>query len=165
MYPVKIIKKEEMKVTAFVLQTTFADNRQAEEIPPFFHRIMAEETLEEVPDRINKNQICVVARKENSPAFEYCMGVETSGFDHTSAGMRTLTLPACTYAAAPFVKRGNADVLKAFKFITEIWMPDNGYRPNVSAPAFIYYDERFIPIYKELGYDGNPVAEIFVPVT
>jgi hypothetical protein len=33
--------------------------------------------------------------------------------------------------------------LTAFTFITETWMPQNGYRPNVSAPAFIYYDERF----------------------
>jgi hypothetical protein len=40
MYQVNTTQQGEKKVTAFVLQTTFADNRQAEEIPPFFHGIM-----------------------------------------------------------------------------------------------------------------------------
>jgi hypothetical protein len=61
--------------------------------------------------------------------------------------------------------RANWPFVDGHKFITEIWMPDNGYRPNASTPAFIYCDERFIPIYKKTGYEGNPVAEIFVPVT
>jgi hypothetical protein len=40
MYSVAIQRVEEKKVVAFALHTTFVENRQAKEIPPFFHRVM-----------------------------------------------------------------------------------------------------------------------------
>ena len=164
MYEVKIAEKGEMKVTALVLHTTFEGNRQAEEIPPFFHRVMEEETLESVPDRANENQICAIVRDQDGQELDYYMGVETSTFDHTPQAMKTLTIPAAKYATAAFIKRGNPDVLNAFMFLTGQWIPENGYAQNQNAPVFIYYDEKFLPIYKEQGYAGNPVAEIYVPI-
>jgi predicted transcriptional regulator YdeE len=164
MYEVEIVDREEMSVTALVLHTTFAANKQAEEIPPFFHRVMEEETLEGVPNRLNANQICVVVRKAGSPEFDYYMGVETDGLAHVPEGMEGIIILAGKYARTAFVKRGNADVLAAFRYVTENWLPENNHAPKVTVPAFIYYDERFIPIFKEQGYAGNPVASIYVPV-
>ncbi|MDY6954112.1 MAG: GyrI-like domain-containing protein [Thermodesulfobacteriota bacterium] len=164
MYSVEVASLEEKKVVALVLRTSFVENRQAEEIPPFFHRVMEENTLETIPNRINSNQICAVRTIEDSPQFDYYMGVEVSTFDDIPAEMKTLTLPAGRYAVTSFVKRGNADVLQAFKYITEKWLPEKGYTQDHGSPVFIYYDERFIPVYRKEGYDGNPVAEIFVPV-
>ena len=40
MYSVEVISKDEMKIVGLVLRTTFMGNRQAEEIPPFFHKVM-----------------------------------------------------------------------------------------------------------------------------
>ncbi|MBN2126205.1 MAG: GyrI-like domain-containing protein [Deltaproteobacteria bacterium] len=164
MYSVEIKSIDEMKITALVLHNTFVGNRQAEEIPPFFHKVMAEETLEGVPNRVNSNQICAIDKKENSPEFDYYMGVEVSDYTDIPDGMEALTIPAGDYAVASFVKRGNADVLQAFGYITEKWIPENRYKQDYNVPVFIYYDERFIPVYKEKGYDGNPVAEIYIPV-
>ncbi len=120
--------------------------------------------MEQVPDRVNGNQICAIVKEETSPEFDYYMGVEVSGFESVPDGMKPLAIPACQYAAAPFVKRGNPDVLSVFQFIAGKWMTENGYIQNTAVPAFIYYDERFIPVYKKEGYAGNPVAEIFIPI-
>jgi predicted transcriptional regulator YdeE len=164
MYSVEIKSVGEKKIAALVLHTTFAGNRQAEEIPPFFHKTMEDETLDSVPNRANSNQICAIIKKENSPELDYYMGVEVSSYDDVPEGMGTLTIPGSNYAVASFIKRGNADVLRAVGYITEKWIPENGYKQNYEVPVFVYYDERFIPIYKEKGYDGNPVAEIYIPV-
>lgn len=43
-------------------------------------------------------------------------------------------------------------------------MPENGYKQNYKVPVFIYYDDRFIPVYREERCDGNPVAGIYVSV-
>jgi predicted transcriptional regulator YdeE len=120
--------------------------------------------LEGVPLRVNSNQICAIDKKEDSPEFDYYMGVEVKDLHDVPKGMKSLTIPAGNYAVASFVKRGNADVLQAFMFITEKWIPETGYTQNRQVPLFIYYDERFIPVCKEKGYDGNPVAQIYVPV-
>jgi predicted transcriptional regulator YdeE len=164
MYSVEIVKKEEKKVVGLALHTTFKGNRQAEEIPPFFHKVMEDGTLENVPNRSNTNQLCAIVKEQTSPDFDYYMGVETTGFDNVPDGMKTLDIPANRYAVTSFVKRGNADVLKAFKYLTDQWIPENGYTQDLETPLFIYYDHRFIPIYKDKGYAGNPVAEIYIPI-
>jgi predicted transcriptional regulator YdeE len=51
MYSVEIVKEEEKKVVGLALHTTFTANRQAEEIPPFFHKVMEDGTLENVPNQ------------------------------------------------------------------------------------------------------------------
>ncbi len=164
MYEVKITNQKEKKVVGLVLHTTFAENKQAQEIPPFFHKIMEEDTLENVPNRINENQICVFVMKKGSPNFDYYMGVEVSSYETIPEGMETITIPASSFAAAPFIKRGNPDGLKAFKHLTENWLPEKGYILEMGVPMFIYYDERFIPSFKDHGYDGTQIAEMNIPV-
>lgn len=44
-------------------------------------------------------------------------------------------------------------------------IPADGVKPDFSLPAFIVCNERFLPIFRANGYDDNPVAQIFVPVT
>ncbi|MBU1175504.1 MAG: GyrI-like domain-containing protein [Alphaproteobacteria bacterium] len=164
MFNVELIDTDEKRIVGPVLHTSFLDNLQAREVPDFFHRIMDDGTLDAVPDRINANQICAFVKPPDSPEFDYYMAVEVSGFDHVPADMKSLILPACRCATTSLVKRGNADVMAAMRYIMQDWMTANGLRPDFSLPAFIYYDDRFLPIFKAKGYAGNPVAQLFVPV-
>ena len=164
MYSVEIVNQDEKKLVGMLLHTTFANNRQAEEIPPFFHGIMEQGTLDTVPDRLDANQICAFVKPENAPELDYYMAVEVSGFDKVPEGMHTLTIPAARCATVSFVKRGNKDVMATMQYLLTNWIPASGLRPNLVAPAFISYDERFIPVFKEKGYDGDPVAQLFIPV-
>jgi len=164
MYSVEIKSKEEMKIIGFVLRTTFLQNLQAEEIPPFFHKVMEAKTLKSVPNRANNNQICVIDRKADSPEFSYYMGVEVNNYDEIPEGMETITIPASNFAVASFTKRGNKDVLMAVKHITEIWIPENEYTEDHQKPGCIYYDESFITGYEGQGYEGNLTAKVFIPV-
>lgn len=163
-YQVEIVTKSESKIVAFVLHTTFVENRQAREIPPFFHKIMEENSLESVPNRINKNQVCVFDKKPDSPAFDYYMGVEVNSVDSLPKDMKTFVIPESMYAATSFVKTGNMDVLQALKYLTEKWIPESEYKQNQAYPVFINYGEKFISIYKTVGYDGKPVATLYIPV-
>jgi len=101
-------------MTALLLHATLVENGEAKKIPPFFHKVMEDNTLESVPNRVNSNQICAIDEKENSPEVDYYMGVEASSYNDIPGGMTTLTIPASNYAVISFVKRGNADVLQAF---------------------------------------------------
>jgi len=164
MYSVKIISKEEMKIIGLILKTTFLKNRQAEEIPPLFHKVMEVGTMKSVPNRVNNNQICVIDRNENSPYFDYYIGVEVNNFDEIPEGMVDLTISAGNYAVTSFLKKGNKDVLMAVKHITDKWIPENGYEMDHQKPGCIYYDEDFITGYEENGYEGNLIAKVFIPV-
>lgn len=164
MYDVKVVEKAEKKVVALVLHTTFAKNSQAQEIPPFFHETMEKGILDHVPNRIDANQICAIVLNPGSPEFDYYMGVEVSSFENVPQKMETLIIPDSKFAYTPFIKKGNPDVLEAFNYLTEKWIPENGYALKPNVPLFIYYDERFIPSFKEHGYDGTQIAEMNIPV-
>jgi predicted transcriptional regulator YdeE len=164
MYEVEIVERKVKKVVGLLLRTTFVENRQAEEIPPFFHKNMEEGTLEDVPNRINQNQICAMVKKPDSPEFDYYMGVEVSRFGDVPDGMVSLVIPESRFACAPFVKTGNPDALKVLGYLTESWLPQNGLSINPDVPLFIHYDERFIPSFKDHGYDGTQIAEMNMPV-
>lgn len=161
-YTIEIKTIKEKKIVAFLLKTSFAENRQAKEIPPFFHQVMEDRSLEDVPNRLNDNQVCILDRK--GELFDYYMGVEVSNFENVPKGMKTYIIPASKYVVVSFIKRGNQDGLDVVGFTLHKWIPENGYTFNKGIPPFINYGKKFIPIYYEKGYAGNPVGEFWVAI-
>ncbi len=159
----KIIEKPEMSIVGITLKTSFKDDRNKTEIPPFFHNVLEEGKLEQIPDRLNTNQLCVFEMKKDNPDFNYTMGVEVSKTDNAPHEMTKLTLPAGKYVAIKIIKRGPEDVGQAFGYIYKEYIPNSIYIPT-GEPAFIYYDDEFFNIYNEKGYAGNPLATVYVPV-
>ena len=160
---IQIVRREGMEVTGLVLHTSFLNQQHAQDVPPFFHRVLAEGRLEALPHRVNRNQLCVFLREQNSLEFDYLMGVEVAPGSPAPAGMQQVVLPAGEYAMVSIVKRGPQDVGAAFAAIYEQWLPLSGYRPT-GAPGFVYYDDRFFSIFNRVGYAGNPVADVYVPI-
>lgn len=159
----KIVEKPEMHVVGISLQTSFTNERNKHEIPPFFHNVLKEKKLDDVENRLNNNQLCVFEMKRGNPDFRYTMGVEVSASRNASFSMTALTLPASRYVSVRTIKRGPEDVSKAFGYIYKDYIPNSIYIPT-GAPAFIYYDEEFFNVFNEKGYAGNPMATVFVPV-
>lgn len=159
----KIIEKPEMTVVGITLKTSFKDDRNKTEIPPFFHHVLEEGKLEKVPDRLNSNQLCVFEMKRDNPDFNYTMGVEVSKTENSPNEMTKLKLPASKYVAIKIIKRGPEDVGRAFGYIYKEFIPNSIYIPT-GEPAFIYYDDEFFSIYNEKGYAGNPLATVYVPI-
>jgi predicted transcriptional regulator YdeE len=58
-----------MQVVGITLKTSFKNDRNKTEIPPFFHRVLQEGKLELVPDRLNSNQLCVFEMKKGDRDF------------------------------------------------------------------------------------------------
>ena len=160
---VKMIEKPEMHVAGISLQTSFTNDRNKKEIPPFFHHVLEEGKLERVPDRLNTHQLCVFEMKKDNPDFNYTMGVEVSQFSNAPAEMTRLTLPASLYVSIKIIKRGPEDVGRAFGYIYKEFIPGSIYVPT-GEPAFIYYDDEFFSVFNEKGYAGNPMATVYVPV-
>lgn len=161
-YTIEIKTIEEKKVVAFLLKTSFAENRQAKEIPPFFHQVMEDRSLENVPNRLNDDQVCVLDRKGD--LFDYYMGVEVSNFENVPEGMKTYIIPASKYVVVSFIKRGNKDGLDVAGFTLNKWIPENGYTFNNGIAPFMNYGKKFSQIYYEKGYAGNPVGEFWVAI-
>ena len=160
---IKIVEKEEMHIVGITLKTSFKDERHKTEIPPFFHLVLKEGKLETVPCRLNSNQLCVFDMKKDKPDFNYTMGVEVSNASSAAPEMTRLTLPASQYVAIKIIKRGPEDVGKAFGHIYKEFIPKSIYVPT-GEPAFIYYDEEFFSIFNTVGYAGNPLATVYVPI-
>ncbi len=158
-----ISEKEKMVVSGIELKTSFAEGRQAREIPPFFHGNYGNKVLSNIPGRINENTLCVFFRKPESPDFTYFMGVETDSESIKADGLISHVIEAKTYASLEIIKRGNEDVGRAFALIVEDWLPESGWQ-LADGPAFIYYDQRFKSIYEAEGYSGNPPATVYVPI-
>lgn len=160
---VKIVSKNAIRAIGLTIKTTFQQNRQATEVPKFFHDTFESGILDTIDGRINKNQLCIFLINPNSPDFSYFMGVEVNEHTKTPQEFTEHNLGSNLYASLEIIKRGNKDVMEAFKYILEEWMPESGYKPG-KAPAFIYYDDRFIESYKRYGYKNDPPATIFIPV-
>jgi len=158
-----IIEKPAMQIVGISLKTSFKDDRNKTEIPPFFHKILEEKKLDYIPNRLNSNQLCTFEMKRGNPDFVYTMGVEVSKADVSTQNMTHTTLPASRYIAVKIIKRGPVDVGNAFAFIYKEWIPNSIYIPT-GEPAFIYYDDEFFSIYNEKGYAGNPLATVYVPI-
>jgi predicted transcriptional regulator YdeE len=159
----KIVEKSEIKVVGFGLQTSFTDERNKTEIPPFFHKVLEDGKLETVHNRVNANQLCVFKMEKDNPDFTYTMGVEVLDTQNSHQEMTSIVLPESKYVAIRIIKRGPEDVGKAFGYIYKEYIPNSIYVPT-GEPAFIYYDEDFFSIYNEKGYAGNPLATVYVPV-
>lgn len=160
----KIIKMKEIKVIGIVLSTSFKGERQALEIPPFFHKVYKEKKLNVITNRKNINQLCVIRFKgKDSPDFDYIMGTEVNNFNNIPDEMESLILPESEYVKMTIIKRGNEDVSNAFSYIIEKWLPESNYVAS-GLPGFIYYDDRFFSIFDKYGYEGNPIVDIYVSI-
>jgi AraC family transcriptional regulator len=158
-----IVTKEAFKVIGLELRTSFKDGRNKTEIPPFFHKVLEKGRLDDVPNRVNQDQLCIFKFEKDSPDFSYIMGVEVESDREIPEGMVSVDMPASQYATATFIKRGFEDVSRAFGFVDQEWLPKSDYvRGN--SPGFVYYDDRFFSIFNEQGYEGNPVADVYFPV-
>ena len=160
---IKIVNKSDIQVVGITLSTSFKEGQSKKDIPPFFHKTLHEGTLENVPNKLNQNLMCVFLVKPDSPDFTYAIAKEVSSLENLPDGMMPLKLPASTYASVEIIKNGYNDVAPVFKYILEKWTVENGYLP-AKQPGFIYYDDRFIPGYIESGYSDQSVATIFVPI-
>jgi AraC family transcriptional regulator len=159
----KIIEMPAMQVVGITLKTSFKDERNKKEIPPFFHSVLEEGKLDLIPDRLNANQLCVFEMKKDNPDFNYTMGVEVNKTDNAPQDMTKLVLPSSKYASVKIIKRGPEDVGSAFGHIFKEFIPNSIYIPT-GEPAFIYYDEEFFSIFNAKGYAGNPMATVYVPI-
>lgn len=159
----KIIEKPAIQVVGITLKTSFKDERNKIEIPPFFHKVLEERKLDSVSDRLNTNQLCVFEMKKDNPDFNYTMGVEVNKTNNAPQEMTKMVLPAGKYVAVKIIKRGPEDVGSAFGYIFKEFIPNSIYIPT-GEPAFIYYDEEFFSIYNVKGYAGNPLATVYVPI-
>jgi len=160
---IKIVNKADIQAAAITLPTSFKEGKSKKDIPPFFHKTLHDGTLDNVPNKLNQNLMCVFLMKPESPDFTYAIAKEVSSLDNMPEGMTALNLPAAEYASVEIIKNGYDDVAPVFKYIVEKWTAANGYVP-ARQPGFIYYDERFIPGYIKSGYSDQSIATIFVPV-
>lgn len=164
MEQISVIKKAAFTAVGFQLKTTFAGNRQASEIPPFFHKTVTEDGLSIVSNRENEEYLCIFDKKADSPDLDYTIAALAEMPRTDQEDLALVFVPESVYACVRFSKKGNQDVLKILKFMMEEWAPENGYSQNHAGKLFIRYDAQFLAAYRAAGYEGETMAELYFPV-
>ena len=159
----KIVEKPGMKIVGFTLHTTQKNGQNKKEIPPFFHKVYEEKKLESVPYKLDDNQLCIFKIQRNRPEFDYVMGTEVSTKDIIPEGMDFTYLPPSKYVAIKTVKRCPDDIIEVLDYIFKKWIPESEYIPT-GEPPFIFYDNEFFDVFDKVGYAGNPMATVYVPI-
>jgi len=153
----RIISKDDFYVIGKELKTTTLDGRNFEEIPAFWEKVIAEGSLEKIPNKRNATVslgICMDMKDDGS--FLYVIGTEVTTTENVPDGMVVKFIPAATYAV--FTARGEipSAIQKMTRYIYKEWLPKSKYR-LANAPDFELYDERSIR-----GKDSE--VEIYIPV-
>lgn len=160
----KIVDLPAKRVVAFVLHTTFVDNRQARDIPPFFHSVMDERLLDAVPNRADTDVLCIIDRAKNSLDIDYYVGVEVESFEQIPDSMMPLTLRESTCIRTIFRKTANADVVDTVRRMKNHLLPSYGFAQNHDYPLLLRYDQHFVDAYRRSGYAEAPLAKMFMPI-
>lgn len=163
----KVIQLPTMKFVGYKITTSLKNNRQKQDIPPFFHDIYDGNKLDVIKPGGEFKMYCLFNMHENQEDFDYFTAVENNTELNKDTFARIQT-PAGKYIQLEFLKRNNKAVAMIVMFLRLIWIKKNGYKER-KAPFFIVYDERFHKNYKAYGcsgneYLGNPVATMFLPI-
>lgn len=159
--------KPAFKVIGYALETTYEANRQAREIPAFWHHFDAEGLEEKLyrliqPKEHGEYCICFPPNLETGQ-FTYVIGVKTETYEHASEEMFTGEVPEAAYAVFTTSPADDADkgfvqaIAEAWRFIVEEWLPSSGYELAPDKMDLEFYDERCHTA-------KGAVMEIWIPV-
>lgn len=163
----KYIQLPAMKFIGYKITTTLKNNKQKEDIPPFYHKIYDKNKLDVLKSGSELKMYCIFDMCENQLDFNYYVAVENKTTMNDKIYAK-IELPAGKYIEVEVLKRNNKTVNMIMMYMKNIWMKANGYKER-KAPPFILYDERFHTNYQKYGckggdYLGKPFATIFLPV-
>ena len=156
-----------MKFIGFKISTTLRDNKQKEDIPPFYHKIYDNNKLDVLKSGSELKMYCIFDLHKNQEDFDYYVAVENNTVTNEK-NYAEIQIPAGRYLEVEVLKRNNKTVNIIMMYVRKIWMMANGYAER-KAPPFILYDERFHKNYQKFGckgddYLGNPLATLYLPI-
>jgi len=151
----------------YSISTTLKNNKQKEDIPPFYHEIYDNDKLKVVKPDGEFRMYCIFDMHENQEDFDYYVAVENNSVQKDGAYAH-IQIPAGKYIQVELLKRNNKTVAMIMMYIRTLWMKANGFKER-KAPPFIVYDERFHVNFRKFGCKGNdylgyPVANLYIPV-
>ena len=142
---------EPMLVVGLASRQSFSEPK---DIPGQWQKFMA--VYGEIPDKANPIPIGVSANMDEDGNFEYFCAVEVSKFSSSPRGLKSLRIPAQTYAA--FLHRDHvARIGATYAAIWNQWLPDSN-RAAADGPSLERHLETFDP---RTGLGG---VEIWIPV-
>jgi predicted transcriptional regulator YdeE len=163
----KVVQLPARKFVGYKITTTLKNNKQKEDIPPFYHKIYDNNELDPLLSGNELKMHCIFDMHENQEDFDYYIAVENKTAVNDSHYAQT-QLPEGKYIVVEFLKRNNKTVHMIMMYIRNMWMKANQHKERKS-PPFILYDERFHTNYQKHGceganYLGEPVATLYIPV-
>ncbi len=151
----------------YSIATTIKNNKQKEDIPPFYHNIYDNNKLDVLKGSNKFNMYCVFDMHANQFDFDYYIAVENNTGNNNKQ-FAHIQMPKGKYIQLEFLKRNNKTVSLIIVYIKNYWIKQNGYTER-KAPVVILYDDRFHKNYHKYGcinnnYIGAPVATMYIPV-
>ncbi|MCV9933330.1 GyrI-like domain-containing protein [Flavobacterium sp. LS1R47] len=120
----ELITIEEFFIIGLSIRTTNENNQSATDIPALWNKFMTENTIENIPNKIDNSVYSVYTEyeKDYTKPYTTILGCKVSNLDNIPAGMIGKTIAKETYKQ--FTAKGNlADGIVIQKWI-EIWNTD-----------------------------------------
>lgn len=133
----KLVHKESLTFTGYVIETTSKDSKHFNDIPSFWQSIMKENTFQDL--LMHSGDMGVVGviydYKHDTESFKYMIGVES---DYDKEGVETVTFGEETFAAFEVKGALPKSVQNTLTTIYKEWFPSSNYEHSGGPELEVY---------------------------
>jgi AraC family transcriptional regulator len=137
-------------------RTTMRQMRNETDIPAFWGDFFSRNVMAEIPDKADGAAMGVYFNWDIEENFDVLIGARVERFGKVPEGMEARRIAPAKYMAFTVPGNTNEDILRAWKYIYGVWMPETGYERGLT-DDFDLFDDRFTRA-------ENPESEIYIPL-
>jgi predicted transcriptional regulator YdeE len=139
----ELITVEDFFIIGLSVRTTNENGQSGTDIPALWNTFMTENTIENIPNKIDNSIYCMYTEyeKDYTKPYTTILGCKVSSLDNIPNGMIGKTIEKETYKQ--FIAKGNLSEGAVFQKWTEIWNSDLNRKYTVDFE--IYGEKAFNP--------------------
>lgn len=154
--PCQVVVRAETRFIGWKYRTSMQRMRNETDIPAFWGDFFSRNVLGAIPGRLDQAAMGVYCNWDIEENFDVLIGARVEDLSAVPEGMASRRIAPAKYMAFTVSGNTNEDILKAWKYIYGVWMPETGYERGW-ADDFDLFDDRFTRA-------GNPESEIYIPI-
>jgi predicted transcriptional regulator YdeE len=145
-------RKDSFNIIGISVRTTNEHNQAAIDIPALWGKFMAENILNQIPNKVNSSIYCVYTnyKKDYTKPYTTILGCKVESLESIPEGMVGIKIKENSYAK--FTAQGNLTNGVVFNEWLKIW---NSELPRAYTADFEIYDERSLD-------QTNATVDIFI---
>jgi AraC family transcriptional regulator len=153
----QIVVRSEALFVGRKYRTTMRQMRNEADIPAFWGDFHSRGALAAIPHRRDGAAMGIYCNWDFEENFDVLIGAQVERLDAIPEEMAVRRIAPAKYMAFTVPGNTNEDILRAWKYIYGVWMPETGYGRGLT-DDFDLFDDRFTR-------SENPESEIYIPLS